>query len=387
MRRLRTASSRHLAIAVGIVIAAVAGAGIAQAALNSSPTPPPKPLDQAILAATNAPQVQGITARIHFTNNLLPSGSLPQDTASPVLTGADGRLWLAQDGRLRLELQSDAGDAQIVVSKTRFSVYDAASKTAYVGDLPADSAPAKPEQPATLAGIQKGLAKLGEMWNVSGARPTSTAGQPSYTVRIAPKDDGGLLGAAELAWDAAKGVPLRAAVYAQGSDKPVLELAATSISYGPIADSTLAVAPPAGTKTVEINPSTGHDAQGKPTHVEGLDAVQKQLDFTVSAPDALAGLPRQDVRLVRFGSESGALVSYGQGMGAILVLEHRADGTAQPQGRDGLRLPQVNIDGATGSELATGLGTVLMFERGGVSYTVLGSVGPSAAENAARDLG
>ena len=43
-----------------------------------------------------------------------------------------------------------------------------------------------------------------------------TAGQPAYTVRIAPKHDGGLLGAAELAWDAARGVPLRVAVYAAG---------------------------------------------------------------------------------------------------------------------------------------------------------------------------
>ena len=38
-------------------------------------------------------------------------------------------------------------------------------------------------------------------------------------------------------------------------------------------------------------------------------------------------------------------------------------------------------------EPTTGLGTLLMFERGGVSYTVLGSVPPASAENAARALG
>ena len=51
-------------------------------------------------------------------------------------------------------------------------------------------------------------------------------------MRIAPKDDGGLLGAGELAWDAVKGVPLRAAVYAQDAAEPVLELAATDVSFG-----------------------------------------------------------------------------------------------------------------------------------------------------------
>ena len=52
----------------------------------------------------------------------------------------------------------------------------------------------------------------------------------------------------------------------------------------------------------------------------------------------------------------------------------------------GLTLPQVNIDGATGSELATALGTLLTFERDGVQYVVVGSVPPIAAENAARGL-
>ena len=155
---------------------------------------------------------------------------------------------------------------------------------------------------------------------------------PSYTVRIAPKDDGGLLGAAELAWDAARGVPLRAAVYAQGTQDPVLELEATDISYGPIAAAKVDATPPAGAKVTELNPPTGVDAQGKPTHVEGVDAVQKQLDFQLSAPDKLAGLPRRSVRLVKFGDEKGALSTYGQGLGAIVVFQRRAEPGAKPLG-------------------------------------------------------
>src|SRR3954449_4727881 len=114
MRRLRTASTRRLLTIVAVLVAAIAGAGIAEAALTGAPKPAPKPLDRAVYDAATAKPVEGVTARIKFTNNLLPSGSLPQDTASPVLTGASGRLWLSNDGRVRLELQSDAGDAQIV---------------------------------------------------------------------------------------------------------------------------------------------------------------------------------------------------------------------------------------------------------------------------------
>src|SRR3954464_13878362 len=246
MRRLRTASTRRLVTLVAVLVAAVAGAGIAQAAPTNAPKPAPKPLDRAVYDALTAKRVEGVTARIKFTNKLLPSGALPQGTASPVLTGATGRLWLANDGRVRLELQSDAGDAQIVADGKRFMLYDATSHTAYTGELPQGNRPQRPEQQPTLAGVQRGLAQLGQAWTLSGAQPTTTAGRPSYTVRIAPKDDGGLLGAAEVAWDAVRGVPLRAAIYAQGSAEPVLELEATDISYGEIPAAKLSTTPPAG---------------------------------------------------------------------------------------------------------------------------------------------
>ena len=51
-----------------------------------------------------------------------------------------------------------------------------------------------------------------------------------------------------------------------------------------------------------------------------------------------------------------------------------------------LSLPTVAINGATGSELDTALGTMIRFTRGGVSYTVLGSVTPAVARAAARGL-
>ncbi len=161
--------------------------------------------------------------------------------------------------------------------------------------------------------MRRGLAKLGELWTLSGARPGVTADRPSYTVRIAPKDDGGLLGAAEMAWDAVRGVPLRAAVYAQGTQDPVLELEATEIDYGPIAASKVDATPPAGAKVTELNPPTGVDAQGRPTHVTGLEAVQKRLDFPLAAPETLAGLPRRSVSLVKFGDEEGALLRLRRG--------------------------------------------------------------------------
>jgi outer membrane lipoprotein-sorting protein len=387
MRRLRSLSTRRLTAIVAAVVVLAATAAVAQAALNTDPKPQPKALDRAILDAVNAPPVDGVSARISFSNALLPSGALPEGAASPLLSGAKGRVWIANDGRFRLELQSERGDAQISSDGKMLTVYDASTKTVYRMDLPQEKADAAKHEPATLDGVRKGLDQLAQAWTLSGAQPTSTAGRPSYTLRIAPKDDGGLLGAGEVAWDAIKGVPLRAAVYAQGQSNPVLELEATSISYGAIGDGDLRVTVPSGVKAVDVAAPAGHGAQaGSPEDVQGVAAVQREIGFQLAAPDKLAGLPRKEVRLVNFGGEKGALSVYGQGLGGIAVLQQKAGDAQQGSARDQLQLPQVNIDGATGSELATALGTMVQFERGGVEYTVLGSVPPVAAENAARGL-
>ena len=76
--------------------------------------------------------------------------------------------------------------------------------------------------------------------------PDNVAGQPAYRLRVSPRRDAGLLGALELAWDAERGVPLRVALFAEGKDAPVADLAVTSIAYAPVAPEDLAVVRAAG---------------------------------------------------------------------------------------------------------------------------------------------
>ena len=81
--------------------------------------------------------MDGFSARITFTNHLFPDGAL---TGSPLLAGASGRVWISNDGRFRLELQSDTGDTQITGDGKTISVYDAAKGTLYRFALPAHKA-------------------------------------------------------------------------------------------------------------------------------------------------------------------------------------------------------------------------------------------------------
>jgi hypothetical protein len=384
---LRTTSTRRLIAGAALTLAVVAGGvAVAGASSGGGTPPPPKALDAAIHDSLAAPKPAGVTARVHFTNNLISSGAV--SIGSPLLSGASGRLWVS-GGRVRLELQSDAGDAQVTFADGRLSVYDASSNTVYRADIGSgDTTGAKADSghgAPSVAQISSALKQLAEQATVSGAEPTTQAGQPAYKVSVTPKHDAGLLGQAEFAWDAANGIPLRIAVTAAGSSSPVLALEVTDISYGPVDAGTLAVTPPAGAKVVDLgSPTHTAGADGKAgAPVEGLSAVQAAVPFTLAAPDTLVGLPRTGVRLVSDGKDPAALVTYGKGLGAIAVLERAAGkaGTGKSP-LDGL--PTVTIDGATGHELPTALGTLISVERAGLSTTLIGSLPPNAAEAALR---
>ena len=408
MKFLRTAPTRRLLAVIGGIVAAIAaGTAIAVAATGGGPVPKAKPLARAVHDALAAKQVAGITADITFTNNLISADDLPGQTADPLLQGTQhGRVWLTNDHRLRIELQGDNGDANVVVNNNSFWISDPLQQTVYKGTLPVgkpDKTAPKADGIPTVAQIQSEITRLMKNVDVAGvgtSNPGDVAGRAAYSVAISPKHSGGLLGRAQLAWDAATGVPLRIAIYARGNPKPVLALSATNISYGAISSSDLDISPPSGDKVVAISTAdqhaaAAHAARGaRQTQVTGAAAVARRVPFRLSAPKSLAGLPREGVTLMSSGGKPAALVTYGQGLGGIAVIQESASQSGGSGGSGGgsgaglgsLHLPSVSINGATGTELATPLGTVLSFTRGGVAYTVLGSVTPYAAETASRAL-
>jgi outer membrane lipoprotein-sorting protein len=404
MKFLRTASTgRLLATIIGLVVAVAAGTAIAVAATGSGPVPKRQPLANAIHQGLTAPPVKGITADISFTNNLIDSSDFTGDNKDPILQGASGRLWLSGDRHLRIELQSDNGDTQVVVNGTSFWISDPTSNTVYEGTLPADKSDKSDKADhavPSIAKIQSELTRLMQRVNVTGAQPTDVGGQGAYRVKISPKHDGGLLGSAQIAWDALNGVPLEVGIYARGNSTPVVDLKATNISYGSVPASDFSVSPPSGAKVVKVS-TAGKERKAqklstagrhrKHAEVSGVTAVAGKVPFTLAAPASLVGLPRHDVSLLDMGGKSGALVTYGQNLGGMVVLEQAADAATSAKantngGPSGLSLPTVSINGSTGQELSTALGTVVRFTRGGVAYTVLGSVPAAAAEQAARAL-
>jgi hypothetical protein len=78
----------------------------------------------------------------------------------------------------------------------------------------------------------------------------------------------------------------------------------------------------------------------------------------------------------------------GKGLGSVIVLKDAADSGAQAGSGPAGPLPvqTVTVDGATGQQLSTSLGTVLEFTRDGAGYLLAGSVTPATLDSVAQGL-
>jgi outer membrane lipoprotein-sorting protein len=353
-----------------VIVTGVSASALALA-LGSGPVPPPKPLAVAVHDALAAPAVEGFSASVKLTNRLVEGASLAsggggeasQLSSSALLSGATGRVWIAKDGRVRLELQAEKGDTEIYYDGHTVSLFDASTNTVYryvvpsKGAAPAPETPGEKYQAPSLAKIEEAISHLKQHANVSDATPSDVAGQPTYTVRVSPNEGGSLIGGAELSWDASNGVPLRAAVYSTTSSSPVIELAATGeVSFSAVQASVFEFKPPAGAKIHDVKlgeKSTSSTTSTQPSERSSHPTVKK----------------------------------HGHGIGAVVVLEDKTAGASHTQSSslpEGL--PKVKINGQSATELPTALGTLLTFERAGVRYVVGGFVAPSAVEEVARGL-
>lgn len=367
MNILRRLSLSRLLLLCALVVGVGVSATALASALGSGPVPQEKSLPVAVHDALAAAPVEGVSANVVLSDHLLEGANLAsggngeagQLSSSPLISGASGRLWIAKDGRVRLELQDEKGDTQVLYDGHTVRMYDASTNTEYryVPQQQSSSTPDTTDaqhEPPSLSKVEEAIDHLRQHANVSGATATDVGGQPAYTVRLEPNEGGSMLGGVELSWDAVHGIPLRAAVYSTTSSAPVLELAVTEVSFGPVESSVFDITPAPGVKVHELSSS---NSAGSSSGTSGS------------------------------GEEHPKVTIHGHGPSAIAVLESKSSAGAKGSSSTlSESLPKVKINGIDASELATPLGTLLSFEREGVRYVVAGSASPSAVEAVARGL-
>ena len=189
-----------------------------------APRPPPKPLAQAVHDALAAPARAGRHRADHVHEPPRRHGRASRRDRRPLLSGASGRLWATADGR---------DPARAAVRPRRRADHerrhdrhdlDSSHEPGATGSRCRSATTRRSPSRASRRASRDIQRTLGDDREQRGRRQRdarrTSPGAPAYTVRISPKHDGGLTNAAELAWDAATGTPLRAAVYASGDAKP-----------------------------------------------------------------------------------------------------------------------------------------------------------------------
>ena len=281
----------------------------------AAPRPPPKPLDQAVYDAAQRPRRRRASPPASTSPTTCSRAArcprAPPRRCSPAPTG---RLWLTDDGRFRLELQSDAGDAQIVSDGKRFTRLRRARPTPPTrGALPpAAASAARPRARAARrsTGVQQGARRarpdVEAVRRHADARPPGGRATPCGSRR---RTTAACSAPAELAWDAARGVPLRAAVYAQGQQRA--RCSSSRRPTSPTARSPTPTSPPRrprAPRSIELDPPTGVDAHGSADARRGRRPPSSSSS-TSSSPrrPSSPGCRARRSALVRVGDENGAL--------------------------------------------------------------------------------
>ena len=265
-------------------------------ALGTGPTPPPKPLADAVhdaLAAHGHPS-KASARSIQLTDHLLEGANLASGG------GGAGELHLQPADHRRLgaavDRQGRPRAPGAAVRKGRHAdllrrahgldlrrrlehalpLHAARPRSAARARRTAAARSSADHEAPSVAKIEEAIAHLGEHANVSGATPTDVAGQAAYTVRVSPKEGGSLLGGAELSWDADQRRAAARAIYSSTQLPPVIELAATEISYGPVESSVFEFTPPANAKVEEIVLPHKHPANAR--HESGRGGERPAAD-------------------------------------------------------------------------------------------------------------
>src|SRR5438128_1256983 len=100
MRHLRTLPTGRLIAGAAATLALCAIVAVVAVAATGSggTTPPPALLANAVHDALAAPPLEGVNARVTFTNRLFPSAALLGNAGPVLMSGGSGRLWIAGDG-------------------------------------------------------------------------------------------------------------------------------------------------------------------------------------------------------------------------------------------------------------------------------------------------
>ena len=273
--------ARWVVPATGVAVTAAVIAGLQIPSAQASPTLPARTPAQLLAEVGSDASLPPLTGTMVETTDLgLPQ--LPQvgnaTSLSSMLTGSHTMKIYYQDARqFRVSIPQPESEIDLIRNGATAWVWNSTENSVTKFNLPANDKgkaahlkSALPSTPLTPQQAANELLKaVGKTTVVSVEANVMVAGEPSYQLVLAPRDDRSLIGKVTIAIDAKYNVPLRVQVFAKGAASAAVQFGFTAIQFTAPAATNYDFTPPPG---ATVNVMNGSDGSGKSAGGKESDA-------------------------------------------------------------------------------------------------------------------
>jgi outer membrane lipoprotein-sorting protein len=358
--------------AVAVTAAAVAALQIPAA--QASPSLPARTPAQLLASISSDAKVPPMTGTVVETASLglpqLPQTGNPSSLAS-LLTGSHTvKVYYQDENHFRLAIPQPESETDVIADGSRLWLWQSSSDSVTEFVPPADqgkvkhSVPKLPQAPLTpQQAANQVLAAVGKTTLVSVQANVMVAGEPSYQLVLAPKDQRSLVGRVVIAVDGKYGVPLRVQLYAKGASSPAFQVGYTALQWVAPAPANFSFTPPKGASVDVVHPSQEKAKPAGSQPAPGFGTYGKSW-LTVAA------LPEKDL-MQGFGTSSASSASQPD----IASASNKGVGISSQELLNALLGSAKPVSGAWGSGTLVTTSLVSILMTGGEVY--IGAVAPS----------
>jgi hypothetical protein len=292
--------------AAGVAVTAAVIGGLQIPSAQASPTLPARTPAQLLAEVSTDASLPPLTGTMVESTSLgLPQ--LPQiggaTSISSLLTGSHTiKIYYQSARQFRVSIPAPESEIDLIRNGATAWLWNSTENSVTKFDLPANAtgnvARVKSELPSTPLTPQQAanelLKAVGQTTVVSVEANVMVAGEPSYQLVLAPKDDRSLVGKVTIAIDAKYGVPLRVQVFAKGAANPAFQFGYTAIQFVAPAAANYDFTPPAGASVNVVNASggSGKSAAGQESGASGFGSFGTSWLTVVELPqqDLMQGI-------------------------------------------------------------------------------------------------
>jgi outer membrane lipoprotein-sorting protein len=280
--------------ATGVAVTAAVVAGLQIPSAQASPTLPARTPAQLLAEVSSDASLPPLTGTMVESTSLgLPQ--LPQvgnaTSLTSLLTGSHTIKIYYQDAKkFRVAIPQPESEIDLIRNGTTAWLWNSTENSVTKFNLPADSKgkvaqaklpPLTPQQAADEL-----LKSVGKTTVVSVEANVMVAGEPSYQLVLAPKDDRSLVGKVTIAIDAKYGVPLRVQVFAKHAASPAFQFGYTAIQFTAPASANYDFTPPSGASVNVVGGGSEKSAAGTEQDASGFGSFGTSWLTVVELPQS-----------------------------------------------------------------------------------------------------